>query len=728
MSDGEITANDARPTGYGWVEGVFVPTLLTILGVILFLRTGWVMGNAGLAGGMAIIAVSYAITGTTALSIASIASNTTMGSGGAYAAVTRSFGPETGGAIGIPLYLSQTLVIVLYLFGFRDGWLRIFPEHPALLVDLIGFAVVVCIALVSARFAFRVQYVILAVIVGALCSMALGAVVGGLPQSPTLWGEYPGAPDDGFTGTTFWQVLGVFFPATTGIMAGANLSGELANARRAIPLGTLLAVGVSLAIYLATAAWLAATATPGELVSNYLIAVDAAAWGPAVLAGLLGATFSSALASTVGAPRILHALAEHDLLPRSRWLAARAGNGEPRNALLVTVIIALVAVALRALNAIAPIITLFFLVTYGTINLVVFIEQALDLPSFRPRIRLPIVVPAFGFVGSLLAMVVVDPVFTAVVLVVVVTILVTLTRRRVETPFSDIRGALFQRLARWASAHAKASRQSAAREWRPHLLVPTRDPGHLSALLPYLHDFTQPKGSVKLVGYGDGVSDDAISQLGRRLQSADVDVTWSVVDATTVADAIASGAEDELSGGAPNIVFIDFPYSPDDVEAAHAALETADDSGLGVAMFADSRRGRAGGRGVVNLWVRPRPPGADVEDAEHSHLAILLAMKLQRNWAGGQLNLVTVVEQDGDNSDAESYLQALIDAARLPGPPSVYVLTGSFVDALDRSPRAETNVFALGPDVDVTAIRDMIRRTDTPCVFVRDSGHESAVI
>lgn len=158
-------------------------------------------------------------------------------------------------------------------------------------------------------------------------------------------------------GTDFWGVFAVFFPATTGIMAGANMSGELAESRRAIPLGTLLAVGVSFVIYLASAAWLSASATPGELAANYLIMVEQA-WAPAVLAGLLGATFSSALSSIVGAPRILQALASHDLLPRARWLAARAGNAEPRNALFVTMAIALGAIATRALNAIAPVITL----------------------------------------------------------------------------------------------------------------------------------------------------------------------------------------------------------------------------------------------------------------------------------------------------------------------------------------------------------------------------------
>lgn len=724
---GDEDATDAIG-GYGWVEGVFVPTLLTILGVILFLRTGWVVGNAGLGGGVVIIVTSYAITGSTALSIASIASNRQIGGGGAYAIIARSLGPEAGGAVGIPLYLSQTLVIVLYIFGFRDGWLRIFPDHPALLVDVGALAVIIGVALISAAFAFRVQYVILALIVAALGSMALGALLGGLPETPVVWGDFPGSPDDGFSGVGFWAVFAVFFPATTGIMAGANISGELADSRRAIPLGTLLAVGVSFVIYLATAAWLASATPPDELVRNYLVVVERSAWGPAVLAGLLGATFSSALASAVGAPRILHALAEHGLLPRSSWLAVRAGDGEPRHALYVTAGIALAATATRALNAIAPVITLFFLITYGTVNLVVLMEHVLDLPSFRPRLRLPTVVPLFGFVGSIIAMFIVNFLFSIVGVVVVLAILVVLIRRQLDAPFSDVRSELFQRLSRWAGDRAKATRESSERSWRPNLLVPVAVPDRIEPSLSLLHDMASPMGRLKLIGYGGDVSSEDISVTGRQLNDGQLDVSWSVVDADAIDGAIAAGTEVSGNAAAPNIACIQFPADGDAETRAHAALETSRAYDLGVVVVSVSHRGRVGGRGVVNLWISPQSHAFDPDHLEHSNLAVLLALKLVRNWAGGQLNLLTVVGDDHDAHDADSYLHEFIDAARLPGPPTVQVLTGVFGDALGRAPRAEANMFALGPDADFDWLARMVSAADTPCIFVRDSGNESAFV
>lgn len=343
----DATPTDTGPRKLGTFEGVFTPTLLTIVGVILYLRQGWVIGNAGLGGAILIILLAFGITLATALSMSSVTTNIRMGAGGAYSIISKSLGLEIGGAIGIPLYLSQALAVTMYVFGFRGGWLTIFPDHPALVVDMVTFAVLVIIATASAGLAFKIQYVIMALIVGSLISVAVAAFQGSMTEPITWWGEFPGAPENNFPGTTFWVVFAVFFPAATGIMAGANLSGDLKKPGRSIPRGTLGAIAVSLVIYLVVAYWLARSATVDELTSNYTIMVDLAAWGPAVLAGLLGATFSSALSSIVGAPRILQALSEHKIMPGSSVLSRTTSGGQPRNAMIFTVLFVLAALMLR---------------------------------------------------------------------------------------------------------------------------------------------------------------------------------------------------------------------------------------------------------------------------------------------------------------------------------------------------------------------------------------------
>lgn len=729
MGDGR----DAEPRRYGTFEGVFVPTLLTILGVILYLRTGWVVGNAGLLGAAAIIVLGYTITGMTGLSIASIATNTPLAGGGAYAIISRSLGLEAGGAIGVPLYLSQTLAIALYVFGFRGGWEFIFPQHPALVVDIGTFASLMIIASISARFAFRVQYLILATVALSLVVIALAAFQGSMTLTPTLRGTYPGAPEDGFAGTDFWGVFAVFFPATTGIMAGVNISGELRDSRRSIPLGTLSAIALSLAVYLGTAYWLARSVPMDVLASDYLVILERSAWGPGVVVGLLGATFSSGLASIVGAPRILQALGEAELLPGSRFFAVRTAGGEPRNALLVTGAIALAAILLRDLNVLAPIITLFFLITYGTINLVVLVEETLDLPTFRPTLRFPRIVPLVGAVGCIVAMVVVNVVFTVIAVAVVLGFLVVLLRRQLDSPFSDVRSDMFAAIADWASRRAVASRRSAERGWRPRVLAPVEDLRQLRAASSFLRDVTYPKGSVKMVGVrangADKALSDGLTTVSRQLRSEQISTAWSIVDQQTYEHGFIASMRASGDGmGRSNIVFLPFPDSPEHEAHALQVLTEASEHGLGVLMASTVHAGRLGGRGVINLWIREQGPDWQVStELQHSHLAILMSYKLQANW-GGDLNLVTAVSDPDQLAQADHYLHGLADLARLPGPPGVHVVNTDFIAALSSAPFADLSVFALSPDVEFAMLRKIIDAADTPCVFVRDSGDESAFV
>lgn len=116
-----------RPGRFGTFAGVFTPTLLTILGVIMYLRLPWVVGHGGLLGGLLVVGLALLITTTTGLSLSSIATNTRLGAGGPYGIIARALGLEVGGSIGVPLYLSQALAVTMYIFGFREGWTWIFP-------------------------------------------------------------------------------------------------------------------------------------------------------------------------------------------------------------------------------------------------------------------------------------------------------------------------------------------------------------------------------------------------------------------------------------------------------------------------------------------------------------------------------------------------------------------------------------------------------------------------
>ena len=730
----------AGPKLFGTFAGVFTPTLLTILGVIMYLRLGWVVGNAGLLGGLLIIALANGITLCTGLSLSSIATNTRLGAGGPYAIISKSLGFEVGGSVGVPLYLSQALAVAMYVFGFREGWAWIFPDHPAILVDLVTFAVVFGIAYVSASLAFKIQYVVMAVIVASLVSIFLAPdfLSGAAARGVQLWGSYPGSPEDGFRGTDFWLVFAVFFPAATGIMAGANMSGELRDPRRSIPLGTLSAIAVSVVVYIALAVWTARTATPDELVSNYTVMIDKAFYGPVVVAGLLGATFSSALTSLVGAPRIMQALGKDKLVLGGGWLA-KASGGEPRRAMLVTGVIVLAALLLRDLNVIAPMITMFFLITYAVINVVMLAEASLGLMSFRPTFRLPRVVPLLGALGCVFAMFIVNPTVGLLSVGVVAGIYVWITWRGVAPRTGTVRSGIFAAFAEWAAGKVIALDMTASRAWKPSLLVPVLDPATVRGELRLLIDVCRPEGSVKLLGVAttETVADltPRVDTLARTLRKNGVLTTSSVIDSAGFTTGVVTGVQALKSAFfAPNVLFLSLPRNVERHQELGAVVAEARRLEVGVMLLALHEEAGMGMGKVVNLWVRPRPRRLSVEDyldRSDLNLSILTALRLAHAW-DAELNLITAVDTERREETAWAHLAELRDLARIPEAARSLVMVGPVEDCVSRAPQSDVDVMGLrrtneGRMPDLEFVADMVRATRSSCLFCGTSGRENAL-
>lgn len=715
--------------GFSTFAGVFTPTLLTILGVIMYLRLGWVVGNVGLVRGWMIILLAFAITGFTGLSLSSITTNIRVGAGGAFSMISQSLGLEVGGSIGIPLYVSQALAVTMYVFGFREGWRYLFPQHPALLIDLTVFALIFVIAFISAGLAFKVQYLIMAVIFGSLISIAAAALSGSMTE-PIRWTAQAQVAA-GLSQAPFWTVFAVFFPAATGIMAGANISGDLENPRRSIPIGTMAAIGLSLLIYLALALWLAGSATTSELVENFTVMIDKAAWGPPVLAGLLGATFSSALSSTVGAPRILQALGTHKVMPGGSWLAETTEQGEPRNAMWLTGVLVLAALMLRDLNAVAPLITMFFLVTYAMINVVVVIEQSLGLVSFRPLLRVPRAIPLVGATGCLFAMFIVNPAFSLVAVIVVLGLYGYLSRRSLEAPFGDVRSGLFVAVAEWAAKRVSGLPHRQERAWKPNLLVPVLDTRELRGSFRFIRDVAYPKGSVRLLGLDSAEPDleftERLEALAHTFRQEGVFASWNTLDGASYQSAVAAGM-DTLGGSffRPNILYLRMPDAEERAHETSHLLEKARRNEIGVLLFADDPKAQLGRRRVINLWVREQGPKWELSmDIGNLDLGILLSYKLQMNWRG-QLNMITVLDDGSQLEAAQAYLENLTQVARLPGAKQ-YVLEGDFYEVIPTAPQGDINIFGLPLEVDYSVLERLRKASRSACAFVQDAGTESAL-
>lgn len=717
---------------FGTFTGVFSPTLLTILGVIMYLRLGWVVGNAGLFGAWMIILLACIITGCTGLAMSSITTNIRIGAGGAFSIISQSLGLEVGGSVGIPLYLAQSLSVAMYIFGFREGWLWIFPGHPAILVDMVAFVLLFVIAYASANVAFRVQYLIMGVIGASLISVLIAALQGSMRHAPMVWGAFPGSPENQFSGTGFWHVFAVFFPAVTGIMAGANMSGELKHPRRSIPIGTISAIAISSLIYLGMAYWLARSASVDELVNNYTVMIDRSAWRPAVLAGLLGATFSSALVSLVGAPRILFALGEHRILPMSEWFSRRAKNGEPRNAMLITGGIVLAALLVRNLNAIAPLITLFFLITYGMINVVVLIEQNLGLVSFRPTLRISKIVSLIGAVGCLFAMFIQNPTFSLMAVVFVVTIYGVLLRAHLQAPFGDVRSGLFGAVAEWAAKKVSSLPDARERVWQPNLVVAVESPRELRGTFRLLYSLARPKGTLKILGLSTGGETERLKKrlpvLTEIFQRQGLFTSWAILDASNFRVGVIGGIQ-ALRGAflKPNMIFLGMPSEPERQEDVRQIIAKARDEKLSALLYAQHPTAGLGLEKSINLWIHDRSPNWEVRmDLGNLDACILTAYLLQRNW-NARLKLITVVSDEKQIAPAKEFLRQLIEWTRLPASTETLAASGDFRSQLSSAPEADLHIFGIPENLDFSYIRAFVEETRSSCMFLLGSGVESAL-
>ncbi|MEM8715068.1 MAG: Na-K-Cl cotransporter, partial [Cyanobacteria bacterium P01_G01_bin.4] len=229
--------------GLGMFGGVYTPSILTILGVIMYLRFGWVLGNVGLTSTLLIVTMATAITLLTGLSVSEIATDRIVRGGGAYFMISRSLGIEVGGAVGIPLFIAQTLSVALYTIGFAESLVQVVPNFDPKLVAIAATILVAVLAIKSADLAIRAQYFIMAAIALSLISFFFGKPL------DTISPELMGLPVEG--GESFWPVFAVFFPAVTGIMAGVSMSGDLKAPSKSIPIGTLAAIATGYIIYMA---------------------------------------------------------------------------------------------------------------------------------------------------------------------------------------------------------------------------------------------------------------------------------------------------------------------------------------------------------------------------------------------------------------------------------------------------------------------------------------------
>jgi amino acid transporter len=457
------------------------------------------VGNAGLGRALLVLALANGISVLTSISISAIATNIKVKGGGDYYLISRTLGPEFGGAIGIVLFLAQSVSIGFYCIGFGEVLaqifsLSIFGSYAPQAVAGTAVFFLFILAWMGADWATRFQYVVMAILTAALISFFVGGI---MQWDATKLAQNWRPPIDG---PGFWVIFAIFFPAVTGFTQGISMSGDLKNAGKSLPLGTFMAVGISIVVYFLSAVIFSASLPQQVLSSDYTAMNRVSIFGFLVTAGVIAATLSSAMASFLGAPRILQSLASDRIFPFLLPFAKGEGVvNNPRRGVLLAGVLAIITIGFGNLNVIAPIVSMFFLISYGLLNYATYYETRAASPFFRPRFkwydgRLSLL----GGLSCLSVMLAIDISAGLISTAVLFSIYQYLRRTAGPARWADGRRSYHLQKVR-DHLLAAAAEPEHPRDWRPQLLLFSERPEKRAPLLTLAAWITENTGLITIV-------------------------------------------------------------------------------------------------------------------------------------------------------------------------------------------------------------------------------------
>ena len=672
-------AGSDADAGHGFgTAPVFLASISTILGAILFLRFGYAVAHVGLWGSLVIILLAHLVTIPTVLAVSEIATNRRVAGGGAYFIISRSFGTSIGGTIGIALYLSQAISIAFYLVAFAEAFSPAYEwldstyafQLDSRWVSAASTALLAIFLLTKgASLGVRALWA-----VSLLLAVSIGAfLLGEGPEAIRPDGLNVTATIDEADG--FGTVFATCFPAFTGMIAGLGLSGDLRNPQRSIPRGTIGATMAGMVVYALVAIKLAQSATPEELAADQFIMVQIALWGPSIYIGLAAAALSSALGSVLVAPRTLQALARDNVLPipsLNRFL--ERGRGEAQEPVVATCISSLIAfmfVLAGGIDFIAQILSMFFMVTYGALCAVSFLEYFAGNPSYRPTFHTRWYVSLLGAVMCGLMMLQMSAMYTFISLLLMGLVYVGLRRsRRGERDLTAIfQGTMFQLTRRLQITLQKSRPTGSMGGWRPSIVAVTRHAsgrlGHFDLLrwISHRHGFGH---FIQFVegGYSFRAEIEARTQVSSLIERTEVSKAGIFVDSLICPSfemALSQTLQMPGISGLPNncILFEFDKERPEElVEVAQGARMVSES--LFNALILRSTHFRFGYKASIHVWVTQ-------ETQQSAAMMMLLAYIIvgHPEWRKAQIRLFACFESEDAEREADK-LSQLMTEGRLP--------------------------------------------------------------
>ena len=695
---------------FGTFGGVFTPSILTILGVVLFMSAGGVIGQAGIISSVIILVIAQSITLLTGASIAAISTNSDVKGGGAYFLISRSLGPESGGAIGLTLFLAQALSVPFYILGFTEALTLAFPSMNAHF-DWVAYGttgVLLLINLLGASWAIRAQYVILGALVFAVMIFLGGALshfsVARFQENLSSSYSAVGGQEMGF-----WAAFAIYFPAVTGIMTGVNMSGDLKTPSQSIPRGTFAAIAVGFLVYLSEILICGGAQSRGQLKGSfYETLLDQSLFGLTlvVIIGVFAASISSALGSLMGAPRILQALSRDNIFRFLNPFGQGVGPGdEPRRGLLLTSgITALVlwwAIAQRAaggttLNLVGTILTMFFLYAYGMTNIAAFAESVSRNPSFRPRFKLFHWSTALlGTIGCLFAAILIQWQAALLAVAVIAGLFVYVKQRVLSTTYGDVRRGFYYSRVR-ENLFKLNNQPPHPKNWRPNTLILSGNPHSRRTLTQYALWLESHRGVATLVEVITGPFHEGLRRreaAQRRLQDFIESHRFKAFADVCVTEDFDQGVLGLIQNHAlgpikPNLLMLGWPSASDRAGSIFKLMQVAQELSISSVILHDKGLPPEDLKVVkrVDIWWRGRGNGS---------LMLILAYLLCKNleWTKHHVRVLRALSPNEDTEEARADLKSLLFESRIRGEACIVEAGARFKDTLIEHSHDATVVF-----------------------------------
>ena len=658
---------------------VFLTAISTILGAVMFLRFGFAVGSVGFIGALLIILIGHMVTIPTAMALAEIATNQKVEGGGEYFIISRSFGLNIGAAIGITLYLSQAISVAFYVIAFAEAFEAIKPwvtsEFGYELYDNRLFSIPALLLLIwlmvtkGADLGMKALYVVVAILAVSLILFFMGSTpFGEVFDGSLLFNNV--SSDKGF-----FYVFAIIFPAFTGITAGVGLSGDLRDPKKSIPLGTLAATIVGMVIYVFIALKLTSSANADDLINDQLIMSKIALWGPIIPIGLAAATISSALGSFMVAPRTLQAIGGDNVFPNkflNIWVAkGTAKNNEPRNATILTSGIALIFVLMGDVNAVAEIISMFFMVTYGSLCLISFMQHFAADPSYRPSFKSKWYLSLLGAIMSIYLMFKINTPYalSAIALMIVLYFYITMKNDNKKGMATIFQGVIHQFSRTMQVFLQKTEKEKTEEAWRPAVICLSKDSferygamemmkwiSHRYGFGTYIH-FEQAYFSKE----SKKTAELKLEKLIQTASSSKNNVFVETLISPSNTAAIIQAIQQPGISGQPNNMML-FEYKKGEKEWLTTILDNFSvlkSAQYDLCILASSDKG-FGYKKDIHIWIRKA-------DYENANLMILLSYIIlgHPDWKKGEIKIFATFAKENIAQEEKNLIE-LTSSGRLP--------------------------------------------------------------